>query len=72
MIYRVEFTGYGINNTRYLNQTLDVKIPHDWSYSEDDAYNVMLLIRKAIKEHLSKYVLLILCTQHICLSHLFI
>jgi len=57
MIYRVEFTGYGINNTRYLNQTLDVKIRHDWSYSEDDAYNVMLLIRKAIKEHFSKYVI---------------
>ena len=54
-LYRVLYTGYGANNSIYREQEIEIKIKHDWSQSNDEAANVMLLIRKKLREHFSRF-----------------
>ena len=53
-LYRVLFNGYGANNSLYGEQELEIKIRHDWSQDNEEAANVMLLVRKKLKEHFAK------------------
>jgi len=52
--YRVDFTGFGSLNSRY-RQSLELEIRHDWSKSEDDAFNVLIIIREEIRKHFQQF-----------------
>lgn len=58
-LYRVLYNGYGANNSLYREQEIELKIKHDWSQSSDEAANVMFLVRKKLKEHFSRFDILV-------------
>ena len=57
--YRVLYNGYGANNTLYRKQEIELKLKHDWSRNNDEAANVMFLVHKKLKEHFSRYDILL-------------
>ena len=58
-IYSVLYNGYGANNTLYRKQEIELKLKHDWSRNNDEAANVMFLVHKKLKEHFSRYDILL-------------
>jgi hypothetical protein len=57
--YRVLYNGYGANNVIYREQEASLELRHDWSRSNDEAANVMFLVHKKLKEHFSRYDILL-------------
>ena len=58
-IYNVLFNGYGTNNSLYREQELTLEIRHDWSRNDDEAAKVMYVVHKKLKEHFSRYDILL-------------
>ena len=58
--YRIIFNGHGSNRTIYREQEVIVKTPHDWSSNTAEAENVLLLVRKKLREHFSRYEILLI------------
>ena len=59
-IYRVLYNGYGANRAFYGEQELRVELRHDWDKNHEEAVNVMFLIHNKLKEHFSKYDILLI------------
>ena len=57
--YSVLYNGYGANNSVYAEQEISLELRHDWSRSKDEAANVMFLVHKKLKEHFSRYDILL-------------
>ena len=57
--YRVLYNGYGANKAIYREQEIDLELRHDWSRNNDEAANVMFLVHKKLKEHFSRYDILL-------------
>ena len=58
-IYNVLFNGYGAKNSLYREQELTLEIRHDWSRNDDEAAKVMYVVHKKLKEHFSRYDILL-------------
>ena len=57
--YRVLYNGYAANNAIYREQELGIELRHDWSRNSDEAEKVMYMLHKKLKEHFSKYDILL-------------
>ena len=57
--YRVIYNGYGANKAIYREQEINLELRHDWSRNNDEAANVMYLVHKKLKEHFSRYDILV-------------
>jgi len=57
--YRVLYNGYGANNSVYKEQEVGLELRHDWSRNQDEAAKVMFLVHKKLKEHFSRYDILL-------------
>ena len=53
--YLVTFDGFGANRVTYYDQTVSIRVRHDWSLNDDEGANVMFLVHKKVREHFSKY-----------------
>ena len=58
--YQVIYNGYGANRAIYKEQAIEISTPHDWSRSQDEAENVMLLVHRKLHEHFSRYDILLI------------
>ena len=57
--YRILYNGYGANNVIYREQEISLELRHDWSRNDDEAAKVMFLVHKKIKEHFSRFEILV-------------
>ena len=57
--YRVIYNGYGANKSVYREQEISLELRHDWSRNNDEAAKVMFLVHKKLKEHFSRYDILL-------------
>jgi len=57
--YRILYNGYGANNALYREQEISLTLRHNWSRNSDEAANVLYLVHQKLKEHFSKYDILL-------------
>ena len=57
--YRVLYNGFGANKSVYKEQEIGLDLRHDWSRNQDEAAKVMFLVHKKLKEHFSRYDILL-------------
>lgn len=53
--YQVSFTGFGANRSVYRDQQISIQCGHNWDISDEEAANVLLLVRREIKKHFSRF-----------------
>lgn len=58
-VYRILYNGYGANRAVFAEQEIRLDTGHDWSRTKADAENVMFLVHKKLKEHFSRYDILL-------------
>ena len=58
--YRVLFNGYAANRAVYRDREIRIDTPLNWSRGERDAQDLIFLIRQNIKEHFSRFEILMI------------
>ena len=58
-VYRILYSGYAANRAVYSEQEMRLDTGHDWSRNKGEAENVMFLVHKKLKEHFSRYDILL-------------
>lgn len=58
--YQILYNGFAANRSVYREQEMSFDSPHDWSRSQSEAENVMLLVHKKLREHFSRYEILLI------------
>ena len=53
--YRIVFNGYGANRVTYREQSISMRVRHNWNINAEEAANVMFLVHQNVKEHFTRY-----------------